>query len=685
MKVRRIDSTMHAAAFGAAALIASQVAGKATRDAFFLSQYSVTALPLMVIVSSLLSIGAGLISARLLSTGSSNRLLPRAFLASSGLLLVEWGISARNPALAALLIYLQMTILGSVLISGFWSLLDDRFDARSARKQFGGIVAASTIGGIVGGLLAGQFGASMGVATMLPILAFLHVVCAFIAANMGSDGKPVQRPPEKRPKRPTSSGWMILRSAPYVRNLALLILSSTMGAGLLDYVFKVRVAAAYPDSKELVSFFALFYTVIGVGTFLVQLILSRVAVEKLGIAGTVSSLPLSLAFGSLVGLILPGLSAVAVTRGGEAMVRSSLFKSGYEILYAAVSRRERQATKSILDIGVERMGDLLGALLLGAITWTVSPDSTTLMLAFAASLGFAGFVISRRLRRGYVQALENSLMSRSLSVIQLADWPVLGGSMLRTIHGLAVPESPKTPTPPPVSRPALLDPIALLTQDLRSSNSEVVRNALRRDLEPTLASSVIALLAWDEVSPDAIEALKKMGTRITGQLVDALVDPDQEFAIRRRIPRVLGEFESQRAVDGLIEGLQDARFEVRFHSGKALEHVHNMNPQLVISRESILETVQRELQVSPEVSRHYRVIDSTGQEPKGAITMDHVFRLLTLVHARDPLQLAHRALMSRDDRLRRTSLEYLENVLPSHVWQQILPLFEEESGVAAGV
>jgi ATP:ADP antiporter, AAA family len=688
MKLRRIDTTMHAAAFGAAALIASQVAGKATRDAFFLSQYSVTALPVMVIVASLLSIAAGLISAQLLSTRSSNRLLPRAFMASSGLLLIEWGISAWSPGLAALLIYLQMTIFGSVLISGFWSMLDDRFDARSARKQFGGIVAASTLGGIVGGLLAGHIGATMGVATMLPVLAFLHVVCAFIAANVGSRDKSPQRRPDHRPKRPTSSGLMILRSAPYVRNLALLILSSTMGAGLLDYVFKARVATAYPNGDELVSFFALFYTAIGFGTFLVQLILSRVAVEKLGIAGTVSSLPLSLAFGSLGGLILPGLPVAAVMRGGEAMVRSSLFKSGYEMLYAAVPRRERHATKSILDIGVDRMGDLLGAILLSAISWALSPNSTTIMLACAAGLGLAGFMISRRLRLGYVQALENSLMSRSLSVIQLSDWPTLGASALRTISNLGVAESAREmPVAPsayskPVERPALLDPIAQLTQDLRSANPDIVRNALHRDLDTTMASSVIALLAWDEVSPAAIEALKKMGPRITGQLVDGLLDPDQEFAIRRRIPRVLGEFESQRAVDGLLEGLRDGRFEVRFHSGQALEHLRNRNTQVTIDRESIIEIIQKELQVSPEVSRHYRVIDSTRQVPEGAITMDHVFRLLSLIHAREPLHIAHRALMSGDDRLRRTSLEYLENVLPSPVWQRILPLFEEGSSVA---
>jgi len=97
-----------------------------------------------------------------------------------------------------------------------------------------------------------------------------------------------------------------------------------MGAVLLDYVFKARVAETYSNGQELVRFFSLFYTVVGVATFLVQLLLSRVAVEKLGIAGTVSSLPASLALGSIGAIFLPGLATAFVMRGGETMVRSSL-------------------------------------------------------------------------------------------------------------------------------------------------------------------------------------------------------------------------------------------------------------------------------------------------------------------------------------------------------------------------
>jgi hypothetical protein len=679
MKSGRRDSTVHAAAFGAAALIASQVAGKATRDAFFLSQFPVTALPVMVIVASLLSVAAGFVTPRLLSTRVASRYLSWGFVGSAALLALEWWVSTWNPAMAAVLIYLQMTILGAVLISGFWSLVDDRFDARSARRQFGKIVAASTLGGVVGGVVAGRVGSSTGIASMLLVLGFLHLVCAFVATSLASKHRAAAKGPGTRQKPEASSGLTVLRTVPYVRNVALVILSSTMGAALLDYVFKARVSAAYSDDTELVEFFALFYTAVSVATFLVQLILSRVAVDKFGIAGTVSSLPFSVAFGSIGALILPGVPAASAMRGSEAMIRSSLFKSGYEMLYAAVPRRERQATKAILDVGVDRLGDLLGALLLGGIAWAFT-NSTTMMLIGAALLGVVGFSISRRLRLGYVQALENNLLSRSMSAVHLPNLPEIGASIIMSLRHIAAGQD--TQPKPAAERPSKRDPFVRRIQDLRSPDPEIIRNLLRQPQDPALASSIIALLAWDEVSADAIGALIMMGPRISGQLVDALLDPEQEFAIRRRIPRVLGTFDTQRAMDGLTEGLVDSRFEVRFHSGQALMQMRDRNPHLRLSPESITRAVERELEVSPEVWRNYRVIDNMRQEPNETNTIDHIFRLLALIYASEPLQLAHRALTSRDYQLRQTSLEYLENVLPFPVWQRILPLFEEGAALA---
>jgi hypothetical protein len=338
------------------------------------------------------------------------------------------------------------------------------------------------------------------------------------------------------------------------------------------------------------------------------------------------------------------------------------------MLFAAVPRRERHATKSILDVGVERLGDLLGAVLLGAISWLISPDSTTVVLVFAAGLGLAGFSVSRRLRGGYVQALEKSLLARTISATRATLDHTFGVNPGKAIRNAATTVRERS-----VVKSAVPDLPVQLMQDLRSSDPEVVRSVLRRQpLDTVLAPSIIPLLAWDSVLPDASAALKGMGSRITGQLVDALVDPEQQFVVRRRLPRVLGELNSQLAADGLIQALSDERFEVRFHAARALTQIKSRNPHVVIRRETITEVVERE-------------VPNGFREPCPELAVDHVFGLLELVYPREAFHAAHRALKSGDDHLRRTSLEYLENVLPTSLWQRMLPLFEEEATLEAAV
>src|SRR6185503_8601217 len=112
----------------------------------------VAGLAWMVIVASVLSILTGVAGAKLMASIPPGKVVPRAFVLSAALLIMAWAISSWSNAVGAVLVYLQIAALGSALISGFWSLLSDRFDPHAARKQFGRIVAASTFGGMIGGL-----------------------------------------------------------------------------------------------------------------------------------------------------------------------------------------------------------------------------------------------------------------------------------------------------------------------------------------------------------------------------------------------------------------------------------------------------------------------------------------------------------------------------------------------------
>src|SRR5688572_5484805 len=124
-------SAATAATFTAVAMIANQVAGKATRDALFLSAFDVTSLPYMFIAASLFSLVMVLLFSRILTRFGPSRVLPLSFAASAVLLFGEWLVLRRDTRLASVLLYLHMAGLGSILISGFWSVVNERFDPRA--------------------------------------------------------------------------------------------------------------------------------------------------------------------------------------------------------------------------------------------------------------------------------------------------------------------------------------------------------------------------------------------------------------------------------------------------------------------------------------------------------------------------------------------------------------------------
>src|SRR4026208_1527460 len=144
---------------GASCMIAHQVAGKAARDGFFLTEYAPSSLPKMVVAAALLSIVLAILSGKAVLRTGPRTLVPIAFAISAALHVVEWVALPLRPHIVAPLIYLHIVGLGAVLLSGFWLLLSESFDLIEAKTRFGQIAGAGTVGGIVGGLLAERIAA----------------------------------------------------------------------------------------------------------------------------------------------------------------------------------------------------------------------------------------------------------------------------------------------------------------------------------------------------------------------------------------------------------------------------------------------------------------------------------------------------------------------------------------------
>jgi hypothetical protein len=658
----------------------------------------------MIMAAAGVSIFMVLLSARLMVRIGPVRLIPATFLVSAVTILGIWGLMYVNVRVAAILLYLHLAAFGVVLISGFWSLVNERFDPHTAKKTISRIVAGATFGGLIGGVLAERLAAMVDVAVILPVLAGLHILSAWKSRDLAPQSTAPVQPEGQAPEKKRSS-WSILGRETYLRNLAIIVITGTVAAALLDYVYKAYATKQFGNPETLTRFFAWYYMGVGLITFGVQTLLSRRSLQKLGLGGTVAALPFAVAAGTVGVIFAPHLFTATAARFSEAVLRNSLFRSAYELFFVPVPSGEKRATKTMIDVGFDRLGDAIGGGLIKLILVIAPLIAIRILLIIAAVLACVGLLVSAFLKRGYIKALEKSLVQKGVTddLKELADKST-DSMILKTLTNLNVndltqfsmkavsatdiptlDESKPAPAREPVQK--IDDPVARKVVDLRSGNIEKVRGVLTDPggLDPSLTPHVLPLLAWDLVYPMAIEALRKIGPKIVGQLTDAMIDVDEEFIIRRRIPLVLGSCRTQRAVDALFLCLRDKRFEVRFKCAKALSCIHENVPDLEYDEGRVYDAVLSELKADKHVWFDRKILDQPGSgcefdhfdeviKDRAEYSLEHVFTLLSLVMEKKPLKVAFRGLHTTDEMLRGTALEYLDVTLTTKIRDAIWPL-----------
>jgi ATP:ADP antiporter, AAA family len=677
-------------------MVAHQIAGKAARDGLFLSRFSPGDLPKIVALAALVSIVLGLGFARLLSRYSPRRVVPVAMIVSGLMHMAEFLLMDVDRGMVVSFVYLHIVGLGAILLSGFWSLASEVFDPREAKKRFGRIAGAGTAGGIAGGLMAERAVAWVGSDELLLLLAALHLTASVAAWVLGTES-PVEKPRE--PEAGLATARRAFERAPFLVSLAVLVLLGTTSAALLDYMFKTGATMEFGKGPALTRYFALFYTGSQVLTFLVQTFLTPLALEKLGLGRTVMTLAITIVGGSLSALLAPAYGMIASVRALELVLRGSFFRSGYELFYTPIPAEEKRSVKTVIDVGCDRLGDALGAGALQLLILLGPLYSRVEILLVTIGLASASIWITRRMDRGYLKVLENGLISRAveLEINQVED----STTMSAVLNTITVRKTPKEESEgkPGASDQAMRavrvreDASMELMEELRCGDAERVKDALRglRGWEPLIAPQIIRLLAWDDVTLEAREILSRAGDKVVGQLTDVLLDETQDFAVRRRVPRILARCGSQRAVDGLMAAMRDPRFEVRFQASRALDYLKQNLEELFFDQSKIFDVVARELSVTRPIWEGRRLLDSRDMTDSSYTFLDevlkeranqgleHVFSLLALTLPREPLKVAFRSLHNDDRRLRGLGFEYLSSTLPAPIYEKLTALLEDRA------
>ncbi|MCC7539976.1 MAG: hypothetical protein IT379_27395 [Deltaproteobacteria bacterium] len=690
------DARVGAATTAAAMLVAQQVIGKALRDTLFIATFGVELLPYAMLTSAVVTGVLVAVMARVVVRRTPRSLAMATMLASAALLTASWVTASIAPAAAAALTYLHTGALTAASASVLWTHVSESFDPYAARGAVPRIMGGATLGGVLGGLVTWRVAALVEPRHLLLLAAALNLAAVLALRQLRAPERRRHAAPERLP-------WSAFaRELPFLRAIAALVSIAAVSQAVLDYLLSAAAVDALGRGAQLLSFFALFQTGVGVLSFLVQISASRGALERFGVGRVLAVPPLAVVAGTLLTIVAPPLGAAVVLRGADGALGASLQRSAYEVLFAPLDAAKRRACKPVLDVAVDRAGTLLGGGLVAAVIAIGGTHVAAILTVVAGALALARLLLTPALQRGYRRALADGLRHGRLEMsgsgvldpatVGELSKVVAGGreSLLREIDRFERAKERLPMAPGGLSLaafdlpggPALDaydvdhadddargethdDAVVAALRDLRSAQPERARAALAvRPCEPILAPQVIALLANDDLAQSAADWLSAQEPPAVGLLADALLGDAIPPAARRRVARVLAKLDDPRTDECLLGALDRVPSSVRLGVAQALARVATRRrlprPRLLLA-----------------MTHAATVGGSDGADRSSRA--EEIFELLAAAYPKEPVRAASRAL-ARADEHRGIALEWLDVLLPHDVKAVVWPVLVTDGG-----
>ncbi len=660
--------------------------GKTVRDALFLYNFEVIHLPKIMVIAAVLSAIAVITFARMLPRFGPARFIPPLYILSGILSVGEWATIVFWPHVVTVVLYLHVTVIDSLLISGFFSIINERYDPYSAKKVISRMVIFTALGGLLGAGAAGIIAKMMDTRAVIAMLAILHILAGLALYEVTRD-----QAVSKSSSAPSKGLFTIVKQNTLIQRMALLMLTLAVTISLLDYLFKATLQVSLSKS-ELVTFFAYFYICIDVGSLLLQTFVGSKALRWFGLGGTIIVLPFSIMVGGLITFAFRSLVSVTLLRGGASLLTNSFFGPGFELLFTPISPAEKRATKILIDVGAHRSGNMLGGLMImGLLLLPGSPGRYILLIVMALACAMAllifllnrGYIaqLARNLRDGTLQpddiAIKDTTTLRTITVTQTSlerDKLLQQISQLRKANKSSIVEATTkqndATTPAPLRDSSDEDSEINAIQDLRSGDDDRIRHVLvNQTMTPALLPHVLPLLRNPRVLKEALNAMRPLASIASGQLIDVLLDRRQHPLIRRRIPLLLGLADNELALQGLTLGLQDQELDVRFRCAEAMGRIKTNHPQLSTDTEAIWQVIKREM---AHLNR------SGAKSNQGVAPLRYLFSLFGIIFGANVMDICYESLQVKDPTVRGTALEYLDNLLPQNIRRPLWPLIEAE-------
>ena len=262
--------------------------------------------------------------------------------------------------------FIWTSVFNLFVVSVFWALMVDVFDAEQGKRLFGFIAAGATLGGIAGSSITASLAKDVPATYLLVGSALLLEGAVFSVRRLARLSETLHQRPTAQSGEAVIGGNIVAGvthafKSPYLVNVSVYILLFAITSTLLYFQQAEIVRQSFADRGARTAFFARIDLWVNILTLGAQLFLTGRILRAIGVGLTLAMLPaLSiLGFGTLA--ITPTIGVLVVYQVLRRAGNFAFARPSREVLFTVVPREDKYKAKSFIDTVIYRTGDQAGA------------------------------------------------------------------------------------------------------------------------------------------------------------------------------------------------------------------------------------------------------------------------------------------------------------------------------------
>lgn len=316
-------------------------------------------------------------------------------------------LDSPGPALATAF-YIFVDILGVLMVEQFWSLTNSIYSTREGKGWYGFIGTGGLVGGVLGGGAAALAlrHTPLQTADLLLVAAGIILLLFVLTWLMGWLGLYCEVEQHGGAVK-HQGGWQPLKKSRFLMLIAAILLLAQLASPLIEFQFMKTVETSYQVLDERTSYLSLFFSIMGVVSILVNLLLTPVIHRVFGVIAGLLIQPLMITLFSLSFMLVPGLLLISAAKISDRGLSYSINRASKELLYVPIDSVLIYQAKAWIDMFGYRLFKIFGSVLILLFTrWLPTPLTLPQLGWLVLSICTVWLVVLSLLRREYHQ-VEN--------------------------------------------------------------------------------------------------------------------------------------------------------------------------------------------------------------------------------------------------------------------------------------